>query len=421
MRLIAILVATLPAVVSWGQTTREIMLADSLKCAGLYIPYPDCIDEPTPVPSGYIPFYVSHYGRHGSRYLGDDNDYFRVYDELNAAEQSGSLTSRGKDLFHRVTRIWDDARGRGGQLAPLGYRQHRDIASRLLKECGPVFDDSARVTAVSTVFMRCAHSMFAFVDRIRQYNPALDVSMESSERNMNVLSHLNVDAIAFNKDNPVKSKQEEFRNRKIVPTRFTSSIFKDVSALRVPARDFMWWVYLVAIDLPNLETGESLFDFFTSEELFDLWQVFNYDYYTCHSVNPDNEGVFIESAKPLLADFLDCADGYISRGEHGATLRFGHDSSVIPLAGLLRFPVAAGRESDPSCLYKVYADYRVSPMASNIQMRLYRSSDGRDIIVKFMLNEQEMPLPDTVTDIFPYYRWEDARATLCRLLDTPYR
>ena len=50
-------------------------------------------------------------------------------------------------------------------------------------------------------------------------------------------------------------------------------------------------------------------------------------------------------------------------------------------------------------------------------MRLYRNQDG-EIIAKFMLNEREMPLPDTPTDIYPYYRWKDARATLQRLLET---
>lgn len=416
--------AALTAAASWAQTTREAMLADPLKCAGLYIPYPDSIAGPTPVPSGYVPFYVGHYGRHGSRYLGEDHDYRRVYDELEKASRAGALTPRGTELFQSMTRIWHDACGRGGQLAPLGYRQHRGIASRLLAECGAAFDDSARVTAVSTVFMRCAHSMFAFVDRIRQYNPALEIPMESGDRNMGVLSHLNADAVAFNNTNPAKDRLDDFRRRMIDPDRFMASVFKDAgkTSVGVPARDFMWWVYLVAIDLPNLDTDESLFGYFTPQELFDLWQMFNYNYYTFHSGNPDNGGVFIESAKPLLGDFVRQADDYIARGDHGATLRFGHDSSVIPLAALLQFPVASGRESDPARLYKVYADYRVSPMASNIQMRLYRKPTGGgdgEIIVKFMLNEQEMPLPDTPAYIYPYYRWSDARATLQRLLDTP--
>jgi len=398
------------------------MIADPLKCAGSYIPYPDSIGTSTPVPSGYVPFYVSHYGRHGSRYLGSDVEYSRVLEVLRGAGSAGQLTALGEDVLRRMENVWAVAYGRGGELAPLGYRQHRDIASRLYDECAPVFDDSACVTAMSSVYMRCAHSMFAFVGRLKELNPDLVVPVESSSRNMKFISPLNREAVAFNNSGVVNKPFGEFRDKMISPYRLSASLFSDPSHVNFNCSQsqFMWWIYLVAIDLPNMECEERLFDLFTPDELFDLWQVFNYEYYTYHSGNPLSNGVFIESTKVLLDDFVRNADMYIRLGLHGATLRFGHDSTIIPFAGLLRFPVASGRESDPSKLYKVYADYRVSPMASNIQMRLYRDTHG-DIIAKFMLNEQEMPLPDTPTDMFPYYRWSDARATLQRILDTPYQ
>ena len=40
--------------------------------AGNYSIYPDSLIPPqTPAPEGYQPFYLSHYGRHGSRYIND--------------------------------------------------------------------------------------------------------------------------------------------------------------------------------------------------------------------------------------------------------------------------------------------------------------------------------------------------------------
>lgn len=420
MRLLAILLATSVALTSCAQTTREAMIADPLKCAGLYRPYPDSIGQQSPVPSGYAPFYVGHYGRHGSRYLGSDNEYFNVYNSFTESFRNNKLTDQGKSLWLSLNNIVWQAKGRGGQLAPLGYRQHRAIAGRMYKDCARAFDKDAKVTAVSTTYMRCAHSMFAFVEKLRDLNPKLDIPMESGDREMSILSPLNDEAKEINRDGRFEPRIEAFRLSKIHPERFMSAIFidPDDTSLDISAKDLMWRIYMIAIDLPNLDTKENLFGYFTPDELFDLWQAFNYRYYTYHSVNPDSHGVFIESVKPLLKDFIDKADAYIESGEHGATLRFGHDSSVIPLAGLLQFPIASGREGDPDKLYKTYADWRVSPMASNIQMRLYRNKRG-DIIAKFMLNEHDMPLPDTPTDIYPYYRWSDARATLQRLLDTP--
>lgn len=406
-----------------GQTTREAMLADPLKCAGVYTPYPDSVWQLTPVPDGYEPFYVSHYGRHGSRYLINETDYTNVFNALDKARKAGALTTRGLEVYDIVAAATEEARGRAGELSPLGYLQHRDIASRLLDECAPAFDGNADVTATSTVRMRCAHSMFSFVERLKEQFPTLNIPLESGSRNMHYMSYNNPEAQAFNDaDASWQSTLRDFKKSQTHPDRLMGELFiKPGNAGKfIAPSDLMWGLYWIAIDLPNMECDASLFDIFTPQELFDLWQVFNYEFYTRNSCNPINNGVFLESTKSLLANILDNADKYIAEGKHGATLRFGHDSTLIPFAGLLGFATASGRESDPAKLYQTYADYRVSPMASNIQMRFYRNADG-DVIVKFLLNESETALADTPTDNYPYYKWSDARATLQNILNNPVK
>ena len=60
------LAAALPAA---AQTTKEEMLASPEKTAGVYYAYPapESTDHYTKAPKGYTPFYISHFGRHGSR------------------------------------------------------------------------------------------------------------------------------------------------------------------------------------------------------------------------------------------------------------------------------------------------------------------------------------------------------------------
>lgn len=58
-------------------------------------------------------------------------------------------------------------------------------------------------------------------------------------------------------------------------------------------------------------------------------------------------------------------------------------------------------------------------MASNVQAVFFKNKAG-DVIVKFMLNEREVSIP-AKTDMYPFYRWEDARAALQKILDTPSR
>ena len=72
-----------------AQTTREEMFADICKTAGVYYAYPapEKLDY-TAAPKGYKPFYISHFGRHGSRYLIGENEYTDPIEKLAAAERA---------------------------------------------------------------------------------------------------------------------------------------------------------------------------------------------------------------------------------------------------------------------------------------------------------------------------------------------
>lgn len=182
----------------------------------------------------------------------------------------------------------------------------------------------------------------------------------------------------------------------------------------------MWGLYWIAVDMQNMETSLSFYDIFTPEELYDIWQVINFNFYAKDSAWPPLDGVSVDNAKNLLHNIIATADEYIANGETGATLRFGHDGNIIPLAALMQLPGAIAWVEDPRKVAEAWANYHVSPMASNIQLIFFHDKKGV-VIVKIMLNEQEMTLPDTPAYQGNFYRWEDARATLQHFLDTPSR
>ena len=68
----------LPALAFAQDAAKEDILNDLNKAGGVYYAYPVTTVEQTATPKGYEPFYISHYGRHGSRYLIADNDYYWV-------------------------------------------------------------------------------------------------------------------------------------------------------------------------------------------------------------------------------------------------------------------------------------------------------------------------------------------------------
>lgn len=422
MRLLSIFLLCGTFILS-AQVSRRQMLDNPDKCGGIYYAYPEPSVSSADVapPEGFEPFYISHYGRHGSRYLISESDYSRVIDLLEIAQTENNLTPLGEDFLSRMRIIFEEARGREGELTPLGNRQHHDIANRMYHAYPQVFTDDAEITAQSTQVMRCAHSMFAFTEALKENNPRLVIPRESSRRNMDFLCWWTQESADFNSpDGPTKDKISAFRKAKTNPDRLIRSLFKsdEFVARHVDPSEFMWWVYWVAVDLQNMETDLRLTDIILPEELFDLWQVFNFDFYTHNSSYPESNGVHVNNATHLLKNFIDKADEYITGNKKGATLRFGHDGNVTPFVALMQFDRCYGEESNPDSLLNVWNDFHVSPMAANIQMIFLRNNDN-EVIVKLLHNENPVSV-NLKSDIFPYYRWNELKAYFEERLRKPY-
>lgn len=395
-----------------AQTTREEMAADLNKTGGVYFAYPSTTADNTPAPKGYKPFYIGHYGRHGSRYLISDNDVKWVADLLSKANEANALTPLGKDVLARLDSVMVETDGRGGDLSPLGVRQHKGVAARMYANYPEVFKGDAKISARSTLVVRCVLSMASFVESLKEKNPGLNVTMESSQKYMPYLCYSTPESNKFNdRKEWLNEVLRKFKVSHTNPERITASIFSDPEFVEkyVVPEDFMWGMYWIAADAQNTENKISFYDVFTPEELFYLWQCFNAEFYAHHANYPPAEGKHLSNAKPLLRNFLESADAAIKGEGDAATLRFGHDGNVVPFVALLGFDECAGAEENPDNFYKAWCDWKVSPMCANIQMILFKSDKkDSDILVKFLHNEKETHIP-VKTDIWPYYRWNDVK------------
>lgn len=405
------LLCLLSAIQLYSQTTFEEMSQDLNRTGGVYYAYPTQTADNTPAPKGYKPFYISHYGRHGSRYLISDNDYKWVQALLKKAEKADALTPFGINILHRLDTVIAEADRRGGDLSPLGARQHQQIAKRMYENYPEVFEGRGKkVSARSTLVPRCIISMGNFCLSLKECNPNLDINVESSERYMPYLCSSTKESDEFNgKNGWWREVKRKFERKQIKPDRLVGAIFKDPQFVEryVNPEEFMWGMYWVASDAQNSENKISFYDAFTPKELFDIWQCFNADFYARHSNYPEAQGKHLANSKPLLRNFLEGAQEAIAGGEEVATLRFGHDGNVVPFTALLHFENCYGEASRPEDFYKVWSDWKVSPMAANIQMILFRNpKHPEDILVKFLHNEKETRIP-VATDIWPYYHWKD--------------
>lgn len=395
----------------YSQTTREELEADLNKTGGVYYAYPTPTVQLTLPPQGYKPFYISHYGRHGSRYLISTTDYTWIHDALHKADLAGALSDLGRDVMMRLDSVMIEADGRGGDLSPLGVRQHRGIAERMYNAYPEVFADSIDISARSTLVVRCVLSMDAFCERLKELNPTLQITRESSQRYMPYLCYGSPES--DDKRNELGVITKSFKEEKTSPERLMNSLFTNMDYVEnnIDSSELMWGLYYLASDMQNMETQLSFYDIFTPQELFDLWQVFNFDFFSGSANFAGSEGLMIKNAKNLLNNIMETADEALDHDVPSATLRFGHDGNLIPLAGILEFPSAIGSTDDPAKGFEVFADFKVAPMAGNVQLIFFKNESDPDapVLVKMLLNEEEQII--RLEPVYgPFYDWEALKA-----------
>ena len=400
---------------SFAQQAKQDFKADRLLSASNYLAYPGPLQKTlTPAPKGYVPFYLSHYGRHGSRWLIGNRDYQRPVRWLERADSLGKLTPKGQEVLAKLRRISEAARGRDGELTQLGAEQHRGIAERMMRNFPEIFKGKTHVDAKSTTVIRCILSMENALQQLARMNPALEISHDASHHDMYYMNYADTALFKTRMPKEVKATFEAFRNRHFHPERVMRLLFNDDDYWQKQV-DFGKLYELLFKQAANLQSTElrhsmSLYDLFNDDEIYDIWQVGNAWWYINFGPSPLNGGRQPTSQRYLLRKIVSEADSCLRLNHPGATLRYGHDTMVMPLTCLLGLDGTGVQVADLEQLPAIgWSDYRIFPMACNLQFVFYRKAGSDDILVKILRNENEAKLP-IKTDLYPYYHWKDVRA-----------
>lgn len=399
----------------WSKARQEIHDNIRLSASNL-LAYPDPseADVLSPAPKGYEPFYMSHYGRHGSRWLCGDGEYQDVLVPLRKAHDLGKLTATGERMLADVEKFYLCCAKRAGDLTTVGERQHHRIGKRMTERFPVIFGSkNSQVDARSTIVRRCIMSMMAECEELTAFNPRLAIHNDVGE----VFQYYLAPAMPSDIRKAVKKRGnviEDYRRKFIRPDRFIGSVFNDEAYVRdsVEQEALMRSVFNVCSNMQSHDEGVDMYCYFTEDECYDIWRANNIEWYTGYGACPLSDGKAPLRVGGLLRNFIETADTIVeNRTFHGATLRFGHEVYVLPMATLMELGDAGVVVSDLDRLDYSWANYRIFAMASNIQLVFYRPKKGKkgDILVKALLNEREVSLPGTpVTG--PYYKWEDLRA-----------
>ena len=161
-RIISMTILALLTISAMAQTSKAELLAHMELATGNYCNYPNPSGNVTPAPDGYEPFYVSHYGRHGARYMTDDDPYKYIIGKMDTAQTRGWLTDKGQEVLIRLKKAAADAWHRDGDLTRLGALQHQGIAHRLATNYPTLLMQPVDVVANSSTVSRCMLSMANF-------------------------------------------------------------------------------------------------------------------------------------------------------------------------------------------------------------------------------------------------------------------
>lgn len=387
-------------------------------------PYNDAtLPKLTAAPEGYEPFFIDHYGRHGSRWSTKISAYGKPAAQLEMAQRNHCLTAKGEQVLAVLHKGMEAGRERDGELSDVGAEQHQQIAERMFRNFPEVFSDSAQVEARSTIIIRCILSMMNETNTLRGLNPKLKVHADASVHDMPWMGWgYGEDTLAT----PLRKRMDRYSDSAVAanvhPERLMRVLMSDQKfvADSIKSKKLMNNLFEVAGMLQNYHAfdGENLLDLFTKEELYDLWRAQNIKWYVHWANAPQNGNRMPFIERGLLRNMVATADSMIASGGHGAWLRFGHDTCLLPLACLMELDGANESVDDLRELEKRWVNYRIYPMACNVQLVFYRKA-GAPVLVKALLNEHEVTLPGAVKPVkFPYYRWSDVREYYLKKLET---
>lgn len=403
-----------------AQTAKDDFKRDICLAGDNYVAYRGPQKQLTAAPKGYTACYISHYGRHGSRNLIGDKTYEHPYSILKAAADSGMLTTQGLALMEKLRIAADDAEGHIEELTLRGAQQHQQIATRMYERFPSVFRGKTNVKANSSVVVRCILSMSNALLALQSRNSELTFSFDASKGDMSYI-HFD-DKELFRHRMPKGSDAEkayrEFEKQHIDWVPFMNRIFRQEDYWRRnvsnPRQFYIDEVWKICSNMQSSELRHrlSLYEYFTFDELYNIWLARNAEWYINFGPSPLNGGQQPFSQRHLLKKIIEEADSSLALPVPGATLRYGHEVCVLPLVCLLDLNGYGTQYRNLDDLEpNAWRDYNIFMMASNVQFVFYRknAADG-DPLVKVLLNEDEATLPKELTPVTgPYYKWREVR------------
>lgn len=394
----------------------DIVKADVRKAYGMEGPHRlDEFGTISKAPAGYKPFYISHYGRHGSRYAWNSKTYNLLRDVFKKAGEKNLLTPYGKEFAQKYEAFYLKPYINAGDLVPLGYDQHLAIGTFTYEQFPQVFKGRKKVDALSSTGQRCIVSMGAFTLGLKGGNPKLAMRLQSDHVGMSIVAPPSAPKEIrrhFKGEDDEEGLEgiEEFFVRTSGYKEVLDKLFTDSSFLKKydgGEAGFIRELWSFYTGYHNYETEPLFDDLLTPEQRLKFWECDNY-------LSTFGDITARYSMIPLLEDIIEKAEASFNDPNQAAHLRFGHDYILEGLLTLINVNNMGTIPAKPEEAKYWFQNYNV-PMAATLLFVFYKNKKG-DILFKLVLNENEATLPDLTPVQGNFYRWKDFREYTDKIL-----
>jgi multiple inositol-polyphosphate phosphatase/2,3-bisphosphoglycerate 3-phosphatase len=399
---------------------------------GTKTPYPGPSGGYTSPPAGFQPVFINYVGRHGARFMtkaGPDVEALRL---LEAAEGSQGLTEVGLRVRRMVRRLCEIEKGQYENITLLGAEEQQAIGQRMLSRYPAVFTGKG-LDVVVTYKVRTQQSADAFLKAFAGY--------KGQRRFSKLADSLDV-VLRFYDLSPAYQRYKKSAGLKTVLDSLARDRRTGEAAAAVCERVFTPGFRASLKPADELRFAGNLYDLYSvqfslvreTRDSVDLgiafgvpqlaWEDFVSGAQDFLEKGPGRDplGIQVKVAAPLLVDFVKRMDEVVRRGAatdgstgmggsaamsgSDAVLRFTHAEAISPFATLLGISEASVPASD---IYDYSKHWRVGdiiPLSANVQWIVY--SNGKEYLIKVLLNEREVKLP-LGGGVGAFYRWEELR------------
>jgi len=401
-------------------------------------PNPDQTQYTDP-PEGCVPIFINYVGRHGSRNLTKDTAYTNLLAEVNAASQSGDLTGEfGSQVGGWLKDIKNLEDPVLGELTSQGKGELKAMAIRMYENYKTLLNSASPIKAIytqCTYKQRAIGSRTAFQEGLKEkadegFNPKAIDEEPPFEKCQDPLlrffemctcytDFLDTDPAAALYDQFVSLSETQAAFKTILERIFSKSLITSKTPQEI--NTLTQYMYQLCQLEPNIDKDDYLkrfcLPFYDVDS--DAVQRFAYlsdiDYYFRQGPNPGNDNKSYKYSCPLVRDFILTTNKAISEPQTAPTanLRFGHTETVMPFASFLGLYINADSEELSFSPDRAWNTSKLCPMATNVQLILYKCEDS--YMVKVLLNENEVVLPiPACQDV--YCNWQDVEAYYTNLM-----